>query len=88
LAWSADFAAGPGLSGPATIILSAPDAAAAGEPWFVRVDSYPGIGSALAWDRPVALPAGAELHRRFDAVIADGRLTEAQTRDLAATLLA
>ena len=86
VAWSADFAAGPGLSGPATIVLAAPDAFAAGEPWFVRVDSYPGIGSALAWDRPVALPAGGELRRRFHVAIADGRLTDEQTRTLAATL--
>jgi predicted dehydrogenase len=80
LAWSADFAAGPGISGPATIVIAASDASAAGEPWFVRVRGYPGIGSALAWDRPVTLPPGAVLRRRFDVAIVDGRLTEAQTR--------
>ena len=52
VAWSADFAAGPTLSGPATIVIAAPGAAEAGEPWFVRVREYPGIGSALAWDCP------------------------------------
>ena len=39
VAWSADFAAGPTLSGPATIVIAAPGAAEAGEPWFVRVRS-------------------------------------------------
>ena len=88
LAWSADFAAGPGISGPATIVIAAPDAAAAAEPWFVRVREYPGVGSALAWDRPAILGAGSELRRRFEVAIADGRLTEAETRELAAEVTA
>jgi predicted dehydrogenase len=88
VAWSADFAAGPGVSGPATIVIAAPDAAAASEPWFVRVRSYPGLGSALVWDRPVILAPGAVLQRRFDAVIADGRLSEAETREVVAEVTA
>jgi predicted dehydrogenase len=87
VAWSADFAAGPGMSGPATIVIAAPGAAQAAEPWFVRVHNYPGIGSALAWDRPLVLSPGTVLRRRFDIAIADGRLTEAQTRALAAELM-
>ena len=86
LAWSADFAAGPGTSGPATIVIAAPDAAAAADPWFVRVHSYPGVGSALAWDRPTTLAPGAALRRRFEVAIADGRLTEAETKELVAGL--
>jgi predicted dehydrogenase len=88
LAWSADFTAGPGVSGPATIVVTAPDAAVAGEPWFVRVRGYPGIGSALAWDRPTVLPPGAEIRRRFDVAVADGRLSEEQIEALAAELMA
>jgi predicted dehydrogenase len=88
LAWSADFAAGPGISGPATIVIAAPDAAAAGEPWFVRASSYPGVGSSLAWDRPAILAAGEVLRRRFDVAITDGRLTEAETTGLVAELMA
>jgi Family of unknown function (DUF6807) len=76
------------VSGPATIVIAARGAAEADEPWFVRVRDYPGIGSALAWDRPVVLAPGAVLHRRFDVVIADGRLSEAQTTALAAELMA
>jgi predicted dehydrogenase len=87
LVWSADFAAGPGLSGPATVVVAAAEAAAAGEPWFVRVRDYPGVGSALAWDRPVVLQPGEVLSRRFDIAIADGRLTTAQAAVLAGELL-
>ena len=49
VAWSADFAAGPGVSGPATIVIRAPDASAAGEPWFVRVQQLSGsrVGAGL-----------------------------------------
>jgi predicted dehydrogenase len=74
VAWSADFWAGPGTSGPATVILASADAVTHGEPWFVRAQSYPGIGSALAWDRPVELVPGQALTRRFDILVADGRL--------------
>jgi predicted dehydrogenase len=87
LAWSADFAAGPGVSGPATVVVAAAGAAAAGEPWFVRVRDYPGLGSALAWDQPVVLQPGEVLSRRFDIAIADGRLTTAQAASLAGELL-
>jgi hypothetical protein len=76
------------VSGPATIIVSAPGAFTAGEPWFVRVRDYPGLGSALAWDRPVILAPDAVLERRFIAVIADGRLAVPETAQLAAELSA
>lgn len=86
IAWSADFAAGPGESGPATIVVTAPEAYAAEEPWFVRVTGYPGLGSALAWDRSLTLGAGDSLTRRFEVVMADGRLTEHEIAALAAEL--
>ena len=87
VAWSADFAAGPGISGSATIVIAAPGPAGAGDAWFVRVRDYPGIGSAPAWDRPVIIAPDAVLRRRFDVAIADGRLTDAQTRAVAAQLM-
>ena len=74
VAWSADFGAGPGTSGTATVIIASADAVAHAEPWFVRAESYPGIGSALAWDRAVELAPGQTLTRRFDILVADGRL--------------
>lgn len=88
IAWSADFAAGPGLGGAATVVLVARDAKAAEEPWFVRLDSYPGLGSALAWDRPVDLATGDALSRRFEIAIADGRLDRERAAVLAAHLTA
>ena len=87
LAWSAEFEAGPGISGPATIVLASAEAAQAGEPWFVRVAGYPGVGSALAWERPLTLAPGAAWSRRFDAAIVDGRLDTAAAAALAVTLL-
>jgi hypothetical protein len=86
VAWSADFLAGPGVSGPATLVFVSPDAAAARDPWFVRVRDYPGLGSALAWDRPLVLEPGGVVHRRFDVGVAAGRLSEEQAAALAAEL--
>jgi hypothetical protein len=88
VAWVADFEAGPGVSGPATVVITAPDAAQAGEPWFVRVRDYQGLGSALAWESPTILAPGEVLHRTFVAAIADGRLTESETGRLADQLIA
>ena len=65
---------------------ASPDDAAA-EPWFVRVRSYPGLGSALAWDQPVVIAPGAALRRRFTVAIADGRSSEDEARALAAELV-
>ena len=87
IAWRADFEAAPGLSGPATIVVAAPEAEEAEEPWFVRVSGYPGLGSALAWDRPRRLDPGATLVRRFDIAVADGRLTDRESDWLATDLL-
>ncbi len=86
VAWSADFAAGPSMSGPATIVVTSTDAARHAEPWFVRVRGYPGLGSALAWDRPLVLGAGQTLERRYEILIADGRLDLAGVVDATAGL--
>jgi predicted dehydrogenase len=88
VAWSANFNAGPGKNGAATIVIAGTGAAAAREPWFVRVREYPGLGSALAWDRAVSLQRGDVLGRRFDIAIADGRLTEVEAAALADKLMA
>lgn len=45
---------------PWTAVLSGPT-----DPWFVRVKQYQGIGSALAWDRPLVLRPG---HQRVVTV--------------------
>lgn len=72
LAWSALFAGGP-----ATIALAAVDHE---DPWFVRVAAYPGIGSALAWDRAVVAP----VTRAFRGLVADGVLDDAAVAELLA----
>ena len=83
VAWSADFGAGPGISGPATVIVASADATSHAEPWFVRVSDYPGLGSALIWDRALTLAPGQSLERRFDIWVADGRLdSDAVAREI------
>ena len=77
LAWTADFAGGP-----ASLVFAAP--AEAPDPWFVRRSGYPGVGSALAWGRPVNLATGEAVARSFSVWISDGRLTPAEAAALAA----
>jgi hypothetical protein len=76
LAWSADF---DGLS--ATLAFRSNDAETAQDPWFVRAESYPAIGSALAWDRAAHVAAGSPLRRSFSVLIADGAVPD---REIAA----
>lgn len=47
---------------------------AEGDHWFVRVAGYPGVCAALAWERPLAVPAGTTLRRRHRVLVADGAL--------------
>lgn len=76
LAWTANFDGGP-----ASVVFAAPPQAA--DPWFVRMADYPGVGSALAWDRPLELAAGESLIRTFSVWICDGRLTPSEAAALA-----
>ena len=95
LAWSASFAAAPGeADGPdgrgglgdrtATIALAPADEASAGDPWFVRVSDYPGVGASLAWDRAVAASPSAPVRRSYRLLVADGRLGDDAVADLVA----
>ncbi|UWE10643.1 DUF6807 domain-containing protein [Actinacidiphila bryophytorum] len=56
----------------------------AADPWFVRTREYPGVGSALAWDTPLTVPAGGTLTRRVVTAVADGRLGPGEAAALAA----
>jgi hypothetical protein len=82
LAWTASFGEVAGIrSGqPATLVFRAPDEAA--DPWFVRSSGYPAVGSALAWDRPVALAAGESLRRSLSVWMCDGELSPAAVESL------
>ncbi|MFP3462663.1 DUF6807 family protein [Arthrobacter globiformis] len=85
LAWTASFGEVPGLRAgqPATLVFGAP--AEAADPWFVRCSGYPAVGSALAWDRPVALAAGESLRRSLSVWVCDGELSPAAVASLVAS---
>ncbi|WP_306210246.1 DUF6807 domain-containing protein [Actinoplanes sp. RD1] len=44
--------------------------------WFVRTADYPGVCAALAFDRPLTLPAGATLDREIKVLISDDATLE------------
>lgn len=79
LAWTGDFA-----EGPASLVFAAPPQSQ--DPWFVRAADYPGVGSALAWERPVELAASEALTRTFTVCVSDGRLNAAEAAALRAQL--
>ncbi|MDQ0663017.1 putative dehydrogenase [Arthrobacter ulcerisalmonis] len=67
LAWSGLFDGGP-----ATLVFVAPEESS--DPWFVRVDGYPGVGQSLAWDTPVIAEPGRPVRRSITVLVADGIL--------------
>jgi hypothetical protein len=69
-----------------TLVFLPGDAGAAADPWFVRVADYPGVGSALAYTRPVELAPGAALSRSFRVLVADDRRTHEEVAALVAAL--
>ncbi|ROP74004.1 DUF6807 family protein [Curtobacterium sp. PhB115] len=62
--WTATFD-----EGPAIVRIEALDHR---DPWFVRADEYPAVGSALAWREPALVRPGVPLVRSFRATITDG----------------
>lgn len=44
------------------------------DPWFVRAEEYPGVGSSLASEERLAIAPGETVVRRIVTVVADGRL--------------
>ncbi|MHA7140311.1 DUF6807 family protein [Arthrobacter sp. Sr33] len=53
------------------LFLASPEAP---DPWFVRLEGYPGVGLSLAWEHPVVLEPGSALTRTVKVMVADGRL--------------
>ncbi|NUP73629.1 MAG: Gfo/Idh/MocA family oxidoreductase [Sinomonas sp.] len=78
IGWSALF----GGRSAGIVIAAAPEAP--DDPWFVRLAAYPGIGSALAWERAVELGEGEQLARTFRVWFVDGPLDAARAAGLAA----
>ena len=76
LAWSGKF----GTGRDATLVFVAPEDAT--DPWFVRVDGYPGIGQSLAWDAPVIAEPGVAVRRSITVFVADGILGTADIEAL------
>ncbi|HWD61250.1 MAG TPA: DUF6807 family protein [Humibacter sp.] len=74
LAWSARLVGEAGRSGEASIVLASGDPVTASDPWFVRVRDYPGLGSSVAWDAPIPVPASG-LARSYRAAVVDGRVS-------------
>jgi predicted dehydrogenase len=68
LAWAGKFDGGKD----ATLVFVAPHDAT--DPWFVRVDGYPGVGQSLAWDAPVIAEPGEPVRRKITVFVADGIL--------------
>lgn len=73
ISWSARFEAGPGLTGEATLVFVADDDTSVQDPWIVRCSGYPGIGSAVAWEDRVEIPANGGLTRGFRVAVVDGK---------------
>jgi len=75
LAWAGEFGAGS-----ATLVFVAAEGCA--DPWFVRVDGYPGVGQSLAWDTPVIARPGSPVQRSITVFVADGILGTADIEAL------
>ncbi|MDR6415045.1 DUF6807 family protein [Pseudarthrobacter sulfonivorans] len=67
LAWSGTFAG----SAATLVFVAAEDST---DPWFVRVEGYPGVGQSLAWDAPVIAEPGNPVRRSVTVILADGIL--------------
>ncbi|GAA3265605.1 PmoA family protein [Streptomyces labedae] len=57
-----------------TLVFAAATEATRRDPWFVRTEEYPGVGSSLAHDARLPVPPGETVERRVVTVVADGRL--------------
>ena len=40
--------------------------------WFVRTEGYIGVCAALAWEKPLVIPAGETIERHLRVLVADG----------------
>ncbi|PNI09050.1 oxidoreductase [Arthrobacter sp. AFG7.2] len=67
LAWAGTFDGGA-----ATLVFVAAEGST--DPWFVRVDGYPGVGQSLAWESPVIAEPGNPVQRSVTVLVADGVL--------------
>ncbi|MEY9990396.1 hypothetical protein ABIE67_002428 [Streptomyces sp. V4I8] len=52
------------------------------DPWFVRAEEYPGVGSSLASEERLPIPPGETAVRRIVTVVADGRISRLEVAAL------
>ena len=78
LAWG-DRAAG------FTLVFTGTNQATRDDPWFVRVDDYPGVGSQLAARDPLTLAPGGTVTRGLRTLLADGTLSDDAAQSWALT---
>jgi hypothetical protein len=57
-----------------TLVFTGTNEATRADPWFARVEDYPGIGSQLAARDPLTLPAGGAATRGLRTLSTDGAL--------------
>ncbi|WP_457963463.1 PmoA family protein [Arthrobacter sp. D1-29] len=74
------LAADGGTDRSATLVFVAQEGST--DPWFVRVDGYPGVGQSLAWDAQVIAESGGAVRRGVTVFIADGILAAADIEAL------
>ncbi|MET8474826.1 PmoA family protein [Streptomyces sp. NPDC006422] len=65
-----------------TLVFAGATAETRRDPWFVRTDEYPGVGSSLASTSRLAVAAGGTAVRRVVTVVADGALDRARASAL------
>jgi hypothetical protein len=87
LAWSGTFRNGEHDGGPATLVfLPRQEPGQPGDPWFVRLAGYPGVGLSLAWEQRATASHARPLHRTVTVLVADGLLSTRDIEQLITTL--
>jgi hypothetical protein len=62
----------PGTGRAWSLLFAGEDAVTRADPWFVRTRDYPGVGSALAYERPIVLAPGGLVSRSLLVIVVDG----------------
>jgi hypothetical protein len=59
-----------------TLVFTGTDETSRTDPWFVRIEDYPGVGSQFAARDPLTVPTGGAATRGMRALVADGVLDD------------
>ncbi|HEX6382426.1 MAG TPA: DUF6807 family protein, partial [Acidimicrobiia bacterium] len=73
---------GPESGGGWTLVFAGATDTTRRDPWFVRADEYPGVGSSLAHAERVGIEPGETVVRRVVTVVADGALDRGEAAAL------